>query len=288
MPVCQDLLGLQAAVPVRPILEREMGVIDLIARRAASILRVRPCGLCSDFDGTLSRIVPSANQARIEPSIRDVLESLTGQIDVIAIITGRSIDDVRRRVGLDGLVYIGNHGLERWEDGVYQVDPDALDWVPRIQKIAEELASQSSSPAVEVELKALSLSVHFRRTDDPAAVEQQLLGALEPLAKQHGLRLTRGRMVIELRPPIDRNKGTALADLIERRGLRAVVFLGDDRTDVDAMQMLASLRAAGRIEAMSIGVRSDEAPSELVEVADALVDGVEGVAALLAHLRRVL
>lgn len=288
MPVCHDLLGLHAAVQVRRILENEMSAIDLVARRVAGILRARPCGLCSDFDGTLSRIVQSADQARIEPSIRDVLRSLTGRIDVIAIITGRSIDDVRRRVGLDGLVYIGNHGLERWEDGVYRVDPEALDWVPRIQEIAEELASRLTSPAVEVELKALSLSVHFRKADDPAAVEQQLLEVLEPLAKQHGLRLTRGRMVVEIRPAVDRNKGTALADLIERRGLRAVVFLGDDRTDLDAMRMLASLRAAGRVEAMSIGVRSDEAPSELVEVADALVDGVEGVTAVLEHLRRLL
>ena len=265
-----------------------MSAIEDVARRAAAILSTRPCGLCSDFDGTLSRIVPSADQARIEPSIRDALALLTRQLDVVAIITGRSIEDVRRRVGLDDLVYIGNHGLERWESGMYQVDSEALAYVPRFRAIAGELAKRFSSPAVEVERKTLSLSVHYRKADDPEEVERQLLAALEPMAKLHGLRLTRGRMVIELRPPIDRDKGTALADLIERRGLKAVVFLGDDRTDLDAMRRLATLRARGLAQGLSIGVRSEEAPPELAEIADALVEGVDGVAAFLQRLSRLL
>lgn len=265
-----------------------MSAIEDVARRAAAILSTRPSGLCSDFDGTLSRIVPSADQAQIEPPIREVLALLARQLDVVAIITGRSIEDVRRRVGLDDLVYIGNHGLERWESGIYQVDSKALAYVSRFQAIAGELANRFSSPAVEVELKALSLSVHYRRAADPQEIECQLLAALEPLARQHGLRLTRGRMVIELRPPIDRDKGTALADLIERRGLKAVVFLGDDRTDLDAMRRLATLRARGLAQGLSIGVRSEEAPLELAEIADALVDGVDGVAAFLQRLSRLL
>ncbi len=259
-----------------------------LAQQVAKLLTIQPRGLCSDFDGTLSRIVPSPDEARIEPAIRDALARLARHLDVVAIVTGRSVDDVRRRVGLSDVIYIGNHGLERWERGEYLVEPQALAYVPHLADVAREFADRVQLPGINVELKRLSLSVHYRRALDPEAAARQIGPILEALASRYQLRLVRGRMVFELRPPLDRDKGSALAELVVRHGLRAVVFLGDDRTDLDAMRHLAQLREQGHVQALNIGVRNEEAPPELTTVADVLVDGVDGVASLLDRVDRLL
>lgn len=255
-----------------------------MVERAVAELRHRPSGLCTDFDGTLSRIVPSADEARLAPGVREALARLVRQLDVVAVITGRSVEDVRQRVGLGELVYVGNHGLERWESGRHWIDPEALAYVPRLERVARAVSRQARSPGVVVEFKGLTLSVHYRMAERPDEVERTLLPLLEALAAEHGLRLTRGRMVFELRPPVDRDKGVALVSIVERYGLGAVVFLGDDRTDVDAMRRLAHLRESERVRGLAIGVRSDEAPPELVEVADVMIDGVDEVARFLDQL----
>ncbi len=265
-----------------------MGTPEYLAQQVADLLTIQPRGLCSDFDGTLSRIVPSPDEARIEPAIRDALARLARHLDVLAIVTGRSVDDVRWRVGLSEVVYIGNHGLERWERGEHLVEPQALTYVPHLANVARALADRVQLPGIEIELKRLSLSVHYRRALEPEAAARQIGPILEALASEYHLRLVRGRMVFELRPPIDRDKGSAVAELVMRYGLRAVVFLGDDRTDLDAMRHLAQLREQGRIQALNIGVHSEEAPPELTTIADVLLDGVDGVASLLDRVERLL
>jgi trehalose 6-phosphate phosphatase len=262
--------------------------LDDLATRVARVLANRPAGLTSDFDGTLARIVASPADATIEPAIRETLSRIARSLDLVAIVTGRSVDDVRSRVGLDGVTYIGNHGLERWERGTYHADPDALAYVPRLGQLARVLAEELQMPGVEIEPKKFSIAVHYRRAVDPDAAVSAIGAVLAVVAQHDGLRVAGGKSVFELRLPLDRDKGTALTELVMRRGLRGVVFLGDDRTDLDAMRALAELRERKGVEALSIGVLSEEAAPELSELADAVVEGVDGVAMLLERVVRLL
>ena len=256
--------------------------------RVAEVLGNRPAGLASDFDGTLARIVPLPSQATIEPAMRKTLARLARSLELIAIVSGRSVDDVRSRVGLDALVYIGSHGLERWEKGVYQTDPAALAYVPILEQLAPVLNEQLRMPGLQIERKQFSLAVHYRRAVDREAAAAAIAEALAEIAHQHGLRVMAGRSVYELLLPLDRDKGTALVDLVLDRGLRAVVFLGDDRTDLDAMLALAALRRRTGVKTLSVGVLSQEAPPELSEVADVVVEGVDGAVALLDRVCHLL
>jgi trehalose 6-phosphate phosphatase len=105
---------------------------------------------------------------------------------------------------------------------------------------------------------------------------------VQGLADAGGLRLTEGRLVLELRPPVRGNKGTALAALVDDYALAGVVFLGDDVTDLDAIAELRRLRDAGRTVGLAVGVVASESPPALREAVDLAAPGVDGAAALLA------
>ncbi|MGI9254289.1 MAG: trehalose-phosphatase, partial [Thermomicrobiales bacterium] len=126
--------------------------------------------------------------------------------------------------------------------------------------------------------------VHYRLSPDHTAARALLLPVVEEAAARHGLKMTEGRAILELRPPIEVNKGSAVADLIAERGLRGAIFLGDDVTDVDAFAALRDARERDGIASLSIAVLGPETPARVAETADAAVDGVPGVAALLAAL----
>jgi trehalose 6-phosphate phosphatase len=126
--------------------------------------------------------------------------------------------------------------------------------------------------------KRLSLAFHYRAAEDVAAAESELRGVAEQ-ALAEGLRPRWGRRVLEVRPPIDSDKGTAVQRLLADQGLRRALYAGDDTTDLDAFRGLDGLELAVRV-----AVGSDEAPDGLGQAADLVVDGPEGLAAVLAQL----
>ncbi len=251
------------------------------------LLRAARPGVITDVDGTISPIVDDPDAARVTPRSRELLAALAGRLALVAVVSGRAAADVQARVGLPALVYVGNHGLERWQAGRVSLTPEAAAHRPALETALEQLAALDE-PGMQVEDKGPTLSVHYRRTPDPAAAEARLRPALEGITAAAGLRLFQGRMVFELRPPIEVHKGTALRQLIRDHGLDAALYLGDDTTDIDALRMARQLREAGECHAVGLGVQSAGTPPAVLEAADLAVQGVSGVESFFSWLLAAL
>lgn len=213
----------------------------------------RRAGLFLDFDGVLAPIVPRPEDAMPPPETRDELARLTARYGLVAIVSGRSGDDVRARVGVDGIVYVGSHGLE--------LTPQA----ERFRKQLAAFAADAPWPANRTELKGLAVSFHFRdREDEREAIRE--LDAIADGARTEGLVARYGRKILEILPPVGSNKGTAIRGLLEERGLRRALAAGDDTTDIDSFKALDGLDLAVRV-----AVASPESPPLLRESADLVV-----------------
>lgn len=240
-------------------------------------------GLISDFDGTLSPIVPNPDDARATERSRAALQILVTRLALVAFVSGRAVNDLRARANLPGAVYVGNHGMEKLTETGIVTPPQVTAVRPAFDLLLGEIG-RIEIDGLRMEDKRVSLSLHYRNTADPEAVAAQLDPILEKLTYQHGLRLHRGRMVFEIRPPFEINKGTALKSLIETHKLTAAVFIGDDTTDADAMRVARQLRESGACHAVAVGVESDETPKIVIESADVLTQGISGVEDFLEWL----
>lgn len=221
--------------------------------------------LILDVDGTLAPIAPRPELATVPEGTRAELARLAGRYLLVACVSGRAGDDARRLVGVEGIEFVGNHGLE-------------LD--PRAHELAGEIARFRDAVGLPVEDKTLSLSYHYREAQDERAAQEALEEVAER-ARAEGLDARWGRKVLEIRPQVRADKGTAVRTLLERSGARLGLYAGDDTTDLDAF---AGLRGAGLEQAVCVAVASGEGPAELREAADLVVTGPEEMAALLRLL----
>jgi trehalose-phosphatase len=238
-------------------------VDDLLARLAAEPARA---GLFLDFDGVLAPIVDRPEEATPPPETRTELERLVDRYALVAVVSGRAGEDVRARVGVDGVVCVGSHGLE--------LEPEAERW--RRQLAA--FAAGAPWPQPDVEVKGLAVAFHFRgRADEREAVRE--LDAIADSAREEGLVARYGRKILEVLPPVASHKGTAVRRLLEEHGLRRALAAGDDTTDLDSFAALDGLEVAVRV-----AVASAEAPSALLEAADLVVDSTGEFLALLRRL----
>ncbi|MCX7623954.1 MAG: trehalose-phosphatase [Thermomicrobium sp.] len=256
-----------------------------IVERMLAVWALEPAGFLSDFDGTLSPIVPHPDEARPLPIVREALEKLVRSLALVAIVTGRRAEDVARRLSLPGIVVVGNHGAEWFHDGTVRVDTEAEAWLPSVASAYRTLRERL--PGLRIEDKAVTLTVHLRGVTDPS-LRTEAWTVVHRVAATHGLIVRPGREVLELRPPLALDKGSAVAALVRRYALRGVVFAGDDVTDLDAMRRLGEMRGKEGLQAFLVGVWSDEAPPELARTADDLVDGVETFGRALAAAARRL
>lgn len=194
--------------------------------------------LLLDFDGTLAPIVEIPHLAQMPAPTRAILETLARRRDcTIGVVSGRSLEDVRARVGIEGLVYAGNHGLEISGRGLEFAETRAIDLRDDLAATLEELSGRLARiPGVLIEFKGLTASVHYRLValTDRDVVQDLVREAIPP--DHPSLLLVRGKLVWELRPRVDWNKGTAVRWIREKLRLRRAVtiYLGDDRTDEDA------------------------------------------------------
>jgi trehalose 6-phosphate phosphatase len=211
------------------------------------------CGhmlIALDFDGTIAPIVPHPEDAQLLPQARPVLDALAARDDTeIALISGRGLDDLKRRVAIPDVYYAGNHGIEIHGPDLDDVVPGATELLPRVQRAFRALEQAVGDiRGIYLENKQLSLSVHYRMVDDPAEQQRIEEGVRRVFNEDsHGLRLTTGKRVLEVRPDIDWHKGKALLYIIEEieqlRGARMLpMFVGDDKTDEDGF---AALPAGG-------------------------------------------
>jgi trehalose 6-phosphate phosphatase len=199
-----------------------------------------------DFDGTIAPIVPHPDDAQLLPAARPVLDALAARPDTeIALISGRSLGDLKRRIQIPDVYYAGNHGIEIHGPDLDDVVPAAVDLVPRVQRCFAALEKcVGEIPGIYLENKELSLSVHYRMVDDPAEqtrIEESVRRVFNE--DGNGLRLTTGKRVLEVRPDIDWHKGKALLYIIQEieqaRGAKMFpMFVGDDVTDEDGFAAL--------------------------------------------------
>ena len=176
-----------------------------------------------DFDGVLAPIVDRPEDAYPPDETRAELARLVPRYGLVAVVSGRAGADVRERVGVDGVVYVGSHGLE--------LDRQAERWRQQIV----DFASGAAWPPSEIEVKLLSVAFHFRNRDDEAAAIVEL-EAVAQAARDDGLVARFGRKVLEVLPPVGSNKGTAVRHLMSGAGLRRALVAGDDTTDIDAFR----------------------------------------------------
>jgi trehalose 6-phosphate phosphatase len=233
---------------------------DLLRRLAAE---PRRAAILLDVDGTLAPIVEQPEDARVPEETRHELARLASRYALVACVTGRASADAERLVGVPGVAVVGEHGLE--------LAPDAAAWSDRIATFAAGV----DWPA---ERKPLSVSFHFRRAQDEAAARAYLT-RVEEAARAEGLVPRWGRMVLEVRPPVEANKGTAVVALVQRANVSRALYAGDDTTDLDAFAGLDGLELGVRV-----AVDSPEAPPPLLAAADVVVEGTDGVLALLREL----
>jgi trehalose-phosphatase len=204
--------------------------------------------LLSDYDGTLTPIVERPEMANLSEDTRKVLRLLAKNPRyTVGIISGRALADLKSRVGLEGIVYAGNHGLEIEGIGSSYFDPVAEEVRPFLNLLSNVLsATLRGIRGVFVENKGLTLSVHYRAVDEneEEVVANTFRKVVEPLHTTGKIRVTQGKKVYEIRPPVDWDKGKAIMWLLEKcRQLKRKsdvlpVYLGDDLTDEDGFRAI--------------------------------------------------
>ena len=239
--------------------------------------------ILTDIDGTLAPIVPTPDMSEVSAELKDLLRKLNGKYLLVAGISGRKTEDAFDLIGIEDLVYFGNHGFEILRDGKVEVVPEALPYFEGVQELERRAKEELAPMGAFVEEKGVTASVHYRNV--PPEVGERSVEFVKAEGERLGLRVTVGRGVVEARPPIRADKGTAVRALVEEYRPGRAMFLGDDTTDLDAFRELQTLREEGILEEiLRVGVKSDEGPPEIVAEADLVVDGVDGVTGLLRTL----
>lgn len=255
--------------------------------RAAALqtLRADPARTCllTDFDGTLAPIVEDYDEARPLPGAVDTLVALCGPYGRVAVVSGRPAAFLAERLGVRpplpaALRVSGMYGLESLdEQGAVRVVPAAEQWRDPVETAAAR-AEASAPRGVRVERKGLSVTLHWRRHPE---VERWVRGFASATADGLGLAVHGARRSVELRPPLQVDKGTAVAELAA--GFTAACYLGDDVGDLPAFAALDELRDAGA-RTVKIVAASDEVPQEMMAAADLVLEGPEAALAFLEEL----
>ncbi len=233
-------------------------------------------GIILDFDGTISEIAPSPELAVIHPRIAETLVVAVQKFEVVAVLSGRAVRDVASRVSVSGITYVGNHGAESIVNGQLRVLSASAP--AGIGQALEYIRRTVDVPGIVFEDKRFSASIHYRQVEDVQFAERQLRRALTRAPGSDMLDTFWGRRVLELRPATAITKGDAIAYLAAQHSLDALVFVGDDTTDVDGMRRLPALVG---VNAVGVAVESGETPELLLEAVSYSVNGVDEVADLL-------
>lgn len=254
---------------------------------AAARERPRSCALFCDVDGTLAPVVSRAEEARVPVEVSRLLGGLSARLELVACVSGRTAADAKRLVGVGGVTYAGAHGAELLDPSTGRTDrtPELEAWREPVKRFIAEIDSAELRRAgLRSEDKGFIQALHWRGTDDLPAAEQ-LVEQVSASALEHGFEIHRGRMVLEIRPPVHFDKGIAVARLVRGHAIAHAAYVGDDMTDLDAFEALRELRSAGDLKTvLCVGVASEEMPRKLADAADLLVDGPAGVTELLKSI----
>jgi trehalose-phosphatase len=236
--------------------------------------------LVLDFDGTISQLVDHPDDAVAIEGVVQVVCDLASRVRV-GFITGRPVDWLMARMAPAaeaGVEFIGLHGHERWRDGAIVPHHESGEWREIVRAVRQEVADAAPDDVV-IEYKGLGLALHFR-TSRPA--EEWIRAFTTEVAARTGLVAHDTRYAIELRPPVDLDKGDAMRELIDEHRPSAVAFFGDDLVDIPAVN---AMRAYADITTVAVYVDNEEGPREFAAIADLVFDSPQAAATALAALR---
>ena len=249
------------------------------------LLRGAPFGLITDLDGTISPLTGTPAEARVSPACCRHLQAIAARVGLVAVVSGRTVGEVRRIVGLEDIVYVGLHGFSVAMPPVWSEAAVAA-YSVMARSILDELRRSITLSGIVFEDKGPLIAMHYRQAADPAAAREAILNAIAVAPMASRFARHEGKMFVELRPPVPSvNKGAAVRHLATDRALRSVLYLGDDVTDIDAFRVL---REASAFRGASVVVASQETPPEVLAEADYRVEGVDGVEWLLGEVAGVL
>ncbi|GAC1635307.1 MAG: trehalose-phosphatase [Ktedonobacteraceae bacterium] len=264
----------------------------MLDKKLQAVLAQVPLGLVFDFDGTLSSIAPTPEGAHLYPGVAFLLKRAKENAH-IAIMTGRAIENGAEKVNVEGLTYIGTHGLE-WSDGLpsthtVEVVSAALEYVKPGEYLLDLVEQQLPQlpPGVIVQRKRFGGSIHYRLATNPEEAHQKIWAILAEPARRLNMSLSDGKRIVEIRVPLAVHKGQALRRFVQRFELQGVVFAGDDRTDLDAVLEITKLKQEG-MAALAIVVQHPDTLPLMLEHADIVVQGVEGMVSLLGDMVEML
>ena len=243
-----------------------------------------PFALLTDVDGTISNTTLTPEQATVTPLCREYLSILCSKLPLVAAISGRSVLDVKKMVGIEQMAYIGNHGMERWKQGRSELVQGLEGFPELIKSLTEYLSCHISINGVKVENKGITATIHYRQTTSPETSQYKIMQTLEQLPQTEKLRIMQGKMSINLLPPMKINKGTAVLDLIGKHKSRGGIYLGDEITDLDAFEAIHSASRGSDFRGLSIGVVSQEMPGNFLAAVDFTLKGINDVERFLQWL----
>lgn len=245
-----------------------------------------------DIDGTLAPIVRHAEDAHVPEATRTLLIEIAKRYGIVGCISGRRASTARQIVAIGSIAYVGNHGGELLGPGAtsVDVDPALAEWTDRVQRFAASaFTPERMRLRIRLEDKGAIVALHWRGVPDEQAAAEAVQGIAHN-AEQEGFAVHWGRKVLEVRPPVSFDKSVGVEHLLRQtpaggEPVLAAVYVGDDVTDLDAFRELRTMAKDDELQtALCVAVSSEEAPSELVEQADLIVDGQRGVRALLEAL----
>ena len=246
--------------------------------------RLRKAGrvlLLFDYDGTLTPIVARPEDALLPSDVCRYLEALAAHPRYIAgIVSGRSLDDLAVQAGIPGLIHAGNHGMEIRGPRLEFTHPGAVSARGILDQARASLADALAEiPGVIVEHKGLTLTVHFRATPESLAgeVDKKVAETTTSFVESGGLRLTRGKKVVEVRPAIPWDKGKAIEKIREECGdLPFPVYFGDDRTDEDGFRVVQDMGGlavfVGEPRNGTVALHQLDSPREVAETLRLLLE----------------
>jgi trehalose 6-phosphate phosphatase len=303
------------------------GILRIVSPAATLVEALEPLrsdpsrsAVLLDIDGTLAPIVRHADDAHVPEATRTLLIEIAKRYRLVGCISGRRAATARQIVAIGTIAYVGNHGGELLRPGATrpELDPELAAWSERVRAFATRVyTAEHQRLRVRAEDKQAIAAFHWRGApdEDAAAAAAREIAAR---AEAEGFAVHWGRKVLEVRPPVELNKGLGVTALLDGRrpsprpesstshaalpdglrpessraasangdfALRAALYVGDDATDLDAFLGLRALVQRGVLErAVCVAVRSDEAPPALLEEADLAIDGTDGVRAMLEAL----
>src|SRR3954471_3323498 len=205
---------------------------------AIAPLRADPskAGVLLDIDGVLAPIVRHADDAHVPEPTRTALIAVARRYGLVACVSGRQATTARRIVSLGSITYVGNHGAELLRGGATEpeLDPEVARWAPKVHEFADRAwTNELQRLRVRAEDKDVIRAFHWRGAPDEDAAEEAVRRVADT-AEEAGLVTHWGRKVLEIRPPVELNKGRGVRRLLEEVALDAALYVGDDTTDLDA------------------------------------------------------